>query len=66
MKQITINLLTKKEAELYCKRMYPETKVMPVTFWEDGKRNTYYMVCVKLLNNRWTPVRNIKPEYVRE
>ena len=66
MKQITINLLTKKEAELYCKRICLETKVVPVTLCEDGKCNTYYSVYVKLTNNKWTPVRGIKSEWVRE
>ena len=66
MKQLTINLLTKKEAELYCKRTYAETKIVPVTLCEDEKCTTYYSVYVKLINNRWTPVQNIKPEWVRE
>ena len=66
MKQITMQLLTKKEAETYCRRMYPETKIVPVTLCEDGKCNTYYSVYIKLADNRWTPAREIKPEYVRE
>lgn len=66
MKTLTINLLTKKEAELYCKRIFVESKIVPVTLCEDGKCNTYYSVYVKLINNRWTPAQDIKPEYVRE
>ena len=66
MKQLTIDLLTWREAETYCKRMYSETKIVPVTLCEYGKCTTYYTVYVKLVNNRWTPAQNIKPEYVRE
>lgn len=65
MKQLTINLLTKREAELYCKRMYPETKIVPVTLCDEGKCHTYYSVYIKLANNRWMPL-SVEPEYVGE
>ena len=66
MKQITVNLLTFREAELYCKRTYAETKIVPVTLHEDDDWNVYYTVLVLNTNNKWVPARDIKPEYVRE
>ena len=66
MREITMQLLTKKEAETYCKRVYSETKIVPVTLCEDGKCTTYYTVYVQLINKRWVPAQNIKPEQVRE
>lgn len=60
-----INLLTKREAELYDVRTVFETKAVPVTLCEDGKCNTYYLVYMKS-NNEWTLAPDIKPEYVKE
>ena len=57
MKELTIKLFTKEEAKNYCKRMYPVTKIVPVTICEDGTFNTYYLVFVELANNGWTPVQ---------
>ena len=69
MKQITVNLLTWSEArevELYCKRMYADTKIVPVTLHEDDGLDMYYVVYVLNTNNRWVPARDIKLENVRE
>lgn len=66
MKQIMVNLLTWREAELYCKRMDAETKIVPVTVHEDDDLNVYYVVYVLNTNNKWVPARDIKPEQVRE
>ena len=69
MKELTIKLFTKEAAENYCETVYgthAKTKIVPVTICEDGIFNTYYLVFIELDNNRWTPVQNIKPEYVRE
>lgn len=64
-----INLLTKREAELYDVRTVFETKAVPVTICEDGKCNTYYLVYVKSMepgSDEWYLAKDIKPEYVRE
>lgn len=66
MKQITVNLLTWREAQLYCKRIYAETKIVPVTLHEDDDQNVYYVVYVLNINNKWVPARDIRPEYVSE
>ena len=66
MKELTINLFTKREAELYCRRMYPATKIVPVTLCEAGIITTHYMVFRQGADNSWTPVRNVKPEWVEE
>ena len=66
MKQITVNLLTWREAELYCKRTDAETKIESVKVHEDDGWDVYYVVYVLNTNNRWVPARDIKPEQVRE
>ena len=66
MKELTINLFTKREAELYCRRMYPATIIVPVTLCEDGIITTHYMVFRQGADNSWTPVRDVNPAYVRE
>lgn len=61
-------LLTKDEAERLCSRTYPNTKIVPIMIKnEDGKPGytKYYMVYVQLVNNRWVPMMDIKPEYVK-
>ena len=61
-----INLLTKEEAKNYCKRMYPVTKIVPVTLCENGICTTYYTVYVLNANDEWVLAQGIKPEQVRE
>ena len=66
LKTFPIYLLTKEEAEIYCRRHSSATKIVPVTFCENGICTTYYTVYVELAsNNGWTPAQNIKPEQVR-
>ena len=66
MREQTIYLMTKENAELFCRRMYPETKIVPVTLCEDGKCNTYYSVYFKLANGRWSPLLpEMEPDYVK-
>jgi len=62
-------LLTKDEAEKLCNKLYVKTKIVPIYIKEDNEYGqyyaTYYMVYVQLVNNRWTPMIDIKPEYIK-